>query len=215
MILGHLQNKFVVINVFLVFFKGSSRIFFLSTYAESCTFLWHHTLNQHIHIDTMYTSGITHFNTMILISLCENCKLHTYWYRLVWVFIFLPQYPYCHGIQILKKAKYPYQMGMLKIQYQSNSGPNHLRHHDSNIGQIIQYFNIRKMVNNSQHCKNMANHENPQHDLNISHLCYLQFRLLLWQENAWHARNTSTWQCTTKPQFLWQQPPWFCWSMNM
>ncbi len=75
-------------------------------------------------------------------------------------------------------------MGMLKIQYQSNTGPNHLRYHGSNIGQIIQYFNIRKRVNNSQHCKNMANHENPQHDLNISHSCYLQFRLLLWQENV-------------------------------
>jgi len=152
---------------------------------------------------------------MILVSLCENCKLHTYWYHLVWVFIFLPQYPYCHGIQILKKTKYPYQMGMLKIQYQSNTGPNHLRYHGSNIGQIIQYFNIRKMVNNSQHCKNMANHENPQHDLNMSHLCYLQFRLLLWQENAWHARKTTTWQCTTKPQFLLATPLGFCWSMNM
>jgi len=76
-------------------------------------------------------------------------------------------------------------------------------------------FNIRKMVNNSQHCKNMANHENPQHDLNISHLCYLQFRLLLWQENAWHARKTTTRQCTTKPQFLLATPlgfveAWIC-----
>jgi hypothetical protein len=34
--------------------------------------LWHHTLNQYIHIDTMYPFGITHFNTMTLIPLCEN-----------------------------------------------------------------------------------------------------------------------------------------------
>ncbi len=37
----------------------------------------------------MYLFGITRFNTMILIPWCENCKLCTYWYHLVWVFAFL------------------------------------------------------------------------------------------------------------------------------
>jgi len=57
MILGHLQINFVVINVLLVFKKGPLRIFSFSTYAKNCIFLWHHTLNQHIHIDTMYPFG--------------------------------------------------------------------------------------------------------------------------------------------------------------
>jgi hypothetical protein len=56
-------------------------------------FLWHHTLNQHIHIATMYPFGIRQFNTMILIPLCENCKLCTYWYHMVWVFAFSPPIP--------------------------------------------------------------------------------------------------------------------------
>jgi hypothetical protein len=68
MILGHLQIYFVVTNVLSIFFKGSSRIFFLSTYAKICIFLWHQTLNQHIHIDIMYPFSITEFNTMILLS---------------------------------------------------------------------------------------------------------------------------------------------------
>jgi hypothetical protein len=102
--------------MFCWFFNGSSRGF-LSTYAKSSRFLWHHTLNQHIPIDTMYPFGVTHLNTMILIPLCENCKFCIYWYHLVWVFIFLLQYLYCHGIQISKKIKYSYQMGMLKVQY--------------------------------------------------------------------------------------------------
>jgi hypothetical protein len=119
---GASTNQFCCDQCFIEFLKGSSRIFFLSTYAKNCIFLWHHTLNQHIHIDTMYPYCITHFNTMILIPLCENCKFCTYWYQLVWVFIFLLQYMYCHGIQTLKKIKSSYQMGMLKIQYQSNIG---------------------------------------------------------------------------------------------
>jgi hypothetical protein len=103
MILGHLQINFVATSVLLVFLKRFIKDFFLSTYAKKMHFLWHRTLNQHIHIDTMYPFGITHFNTMIIIPLCENCKLCTYWYHLVWVFIFLPQYPYYHGIQIFQK----------------------------------------------------------------------------------------------------------------
>jgi hypothetical protein len=68
--------------------------------------------------------GITHFNTMILIPFSENCKLQTYWYHLIWVWVFSPQYPYYHGLWISKKVKYPYQMGMFKIQYRSTTGPN-------------------------------------------------------------------------------------------
>jgi len=115
---GNPQINFVVISVLLVLKKkGFIKVFFFSTYAKSWTFVWHHTLNQHIHIDTMYPFGITHFNTMILIPMCENCKLCTYWYHLIWIFVFLPQYSYYHDIQISKKVKYLYQMGMLKIQF--------------------------------------------------------------------------------------------------
>jgi len=100
---GTFANQFCCDHVLLGFFGGSIKDFFLSTYAN--IFLWHHTLNQHIHIDPMYPSSITHFNTMIFIPLCENCKLCTYWYHLVWVFTFSPQYLYCHGIWISKKSK--------------------------------------------------------------------------------------------------------------
>jgi len=78
MILGHLQINFVVIGVLLFFLERFVKDFFLSIYAKICIFLWHHTLNQHIHIDTMYPFDITHFNTMIFIPLCENCKFCTY-----------------------------------------------------------------------------------------------------------------------------------------
>jgi hypothetical protein len=68
------------------FFKGFIKDVFLSSYEKSYTFffffffVWHHTLNQHIHkSDTMHPTRITHFNIMILIPLCENCKLCTYY----------------------------------------------------------------------------------------------------------------------------------------
>jgi hypothetical protein len=75
------MNQFCCDQCFVGFLKGFIKDFFLSTYARSSTFLWHHTLNQHIHIDTMYPYGTTHFNTMIFIPLCENCKLCIYWYE--------------------------------------------------------------------------------------------------------------------------------------
>jgi len=105
-------NKFCCDQCFIDFWKKKFiKDIFFSTYAKSCTFLWHHILNQHIHINIMYLSSITHYNIVILIPLCENCKICTYWYHLVWAFIFLLQYLYCHGIQISEKIKYPYQMG--------------------------------------------------------------------------------------------------------
>jgi hypothetical protein len=140
MILKHVQINFVMTNVLLVFFQKVHQGFFRFN-------LWHHTLNQHIHIDTMYPSGITHFNTMILIPLCENCKLCTYWYHLVWVFIFLLQYPYYHGIQISKKIKYPYQMGMLKIQYQSNTGKEPILNAENQHVTLHSKFEWRKVQN--------------------------------------------------------------------
>jgi hypothetical protein len=116
MILKHVQIMFDVTNVLLVFFKGSSRISFLFN-------LWHHTLNQHIHMDTMYLSSITHFNTMIFIPLCENCKLCTYWYHLLRVFIFWLQYLYCHGLQISKKSN----TYTKRVCYKSNTSPTLVR----------------------------------------------------------------------------------------
>jgi len=89
---GTSTNEFCCGHCFVGLFKGSSRIFSFQLKQKSCIFLWHHTLKQHIHIHTMYPSNITHFNTMIIIPLCENCKFCTYWYHMVWVFIFLPQY---------------------------------------------------------------------------------------------------------------------------
>jgi hypothetical protein len=78
--------------------------FFLKVHQGFFPFnLWHHPLNQHIHIETMYPSGITHFNAMIFIPLCENCKLCTYGYHLVWVFIFFPQYSYCAMVYKFQK----------------------------------------------------------------------------------------------------------------
>jgi hypothetical protein len=134
--------------VFCWVFERFINNFFLSTYAKNCTFSWHHTLNQHIHIDTMYPSCITHFNIMIRIPLCENCKLCTYWYHLVWVFIFLSQYMHCHGKKNSKKMKSSYQMGMLKIQYQSNIGfllCYFFR------GQLVMYFQLSFFFPSSSH----------------------------------------------------------------
>ncbi len=68
--------------MFSWFFLKVHPRFFPFNLCKKFPFLWHHILNQHIHIDTMYPSGITHFNTMIFISLCENCKSYTYWYHL-------------------------------------------------------------------------------------------------------------------------------------
>jgi hypothetical protein len=68
---GTSANQFCCDQCFVgFFFGGSTKDFFLSTYAN--IFLWHHILNQHIHIETMYPFSITHFNTMIFIPLCEN-----------------------------------------------------------------------------------------------------------------------------------------------
>jgi len=69
--------------MFCWFFWKVHQGFFPFNLCKKLHFLWHRTLNQHIHIDTMYPFGITHFNTMIFIPLCENCKLCTYWYHLV------------------------------------------------------------------------------------------------------------------------------------
>jgi len=70
------------IRFFFFFGKDSSRIFsFQLMQKVACFFFrrWHHTLNQHIHnSDTMHPSSVTHFNIMILISLCENCILCTF-----------------------------------------------------------------------------------------------------------------------------------------
>jgi hypothetical protein len=54
----------------------------------------------------------SHFNTMILISLCEILKL------LMSFQFFL----YCHGVRISKHIKCMCQLGMLKTQYQSKNG---------------------------------------------------------------------------------------------
>jgi len=102
------------LGVLLVFFKRFIKDFLFSTYAKSFIFLWHHTLNQHIHIDIIYPFGITHFNSTILMSLSENCKLCTYGYHLVWVFIYFSQYPYCHGIWNSKKNQIPVLNGYVK-----------------------------------------------------------------------------------------------------
>jgi hypothetical protein len=101
---GTSSNQFCCHQCFVGFFKKAHQGFFLSTYAKNCIFLWHHLLNQHIDIDIMYPSSMIHFNTMIFIPLCENCKFCTYWYHLVWVFLFSPQYLYCHNIWISKKS---------------------------------------------------------------------------------------------------------------
>ncbi len=50
-----------------VWFNNSSRIFSFQFMQKVAFFLWHHILNQHIHIDNVYPSGITHFNTMLVI----------------------------------------------------------------------------------------------------------------------------------------------------
>jgi hypothetical protein len=104
--------------MFCWFFFRVHQGFFLFNLCKKLQRMWHDTLNQHMHIDTMYTSGITHFNTMILTYPCVKIvnfvHIDTTWYEFSY---------FCLNTRIamvynfFKKIKYSYQMGMLKIQY--------------------------------------------------------------------------------------------------
>jgi hypothetical protein len=89
---GTSTNQFCCDQCFVGFFLKVHQGFFPFNLCKKLHFFWHHILNQHIHIDIMHPSSITHFNTMIIIPLCENCELCTYWCHMKWIFIFLPQY---------------------------------------------------------------------------------------------------------------------------